>query len=83
MRAWFACTGARFVAREVEDTLGRLAAAQADRGLSASVEQNEAWAGAIEALHMAVAANGGADQRRTIALEYDLVRLERRIDSGC
>ena len=79
MRAWFACTGAALVTRPVEDTLGRLAAAQADHGLSASVEQNEAWARAIEALQAAVTANGGAGW--TIAVAYDLVRLERRIDA--
>ncbi len=79
MRAWFACTGAARVTRPVEDTLGRLAAARAHRGLSASVEQNEAWARVIESQQAAVAANGGAGW--TIALAYDLVRLERRIDA--
>ncbi|MCS6856066.1 MAG: hypothetical protein NZ523_15135, partial [Elioraea sp.] len=79
MRAWFSCTGAELLARDVEDTLGRLAAAQADRGLSASVEQNEAWARAIAALKEAVEENGG--EGWTIALEYDLARLEKRIDA--
>lgn len=79
MRAWFSCTGAELLARDVEDTLGRLAAAQADRGLSTSVEQNEAWARAIAALKEAVEENGG--EGWTIALEYDLVRLEKRIDA--
>lgn len=71
--------GAAFVVRTVKDRLGRLAAAQVDRGLSASVEQNEAWARAIETLRAAVTANAG--ERWTIALAYDLVRLERRIDA--
>jgi len=79
MRAWFACTGAELLVREPEDTLGRLAAAQADRGLAAGVEQIASSARAVAALRAAVQANDGTGW--TIAREYALIRLQKRIDA--
>ena len=79
MRAWFACTGAELLARDPRDTIGRLAAAQQSRGYAGSVDQDYAWQQQIHALAVAIAEAGG--QAWTIALEYDLLRLEKRIDA--
>jgi hypothetical protein len=66
------------VARDADDIIGRLAAAQAAQGLSASAEQIGAWEAQLARLREAVAANDGSGW--TIALEYDLIRLGKRID---
>ena len=79
MRAWFHCTGAELIARGVEDTAGRLALVQQAKGLPGSDEQGGAWLAQIAALCAAVAAAGGAGW--TVALEYDLLRLEKRADA--
>jgi hypothetical protein len=79
VRAWFTCTGAELLGREPADILGRLAAAQAAQGLSASAEQLGAWEAALARLCEAVAANDGGGW--TIALEYELIRLGKRIDA--
>jgi hypothetical protein len=80
MRAWFACTGAELLARPVEDTVGRLASAQQAQGLPGSEDQQYAWRGQVEALRHAVEATPGAGGW-IVALEYDLLRLEKRIDA--
>jgi hypothetical protein len=49
MRAWFSCSGAELLSRDPADTVGRVAAAQAARGLSATAEQAEAWHAQLEA----------------------------------
>lgn len=79
MRAWFACTGAELLARSAEDTAGRLALAQQARGFAGSEEQGGAWIAQVAALREAIAAAGGGGW--TIALEYDLLRLEKRADA--
>jgi hypothetical protein len=79
LRAWFHCTGAELLARSVEDTAGRLALAQQAKGLPGSDDQGGAWLAQIAALREAVAVSGGAGW--TIALEYDLLRLEKRADA--
>lgn len=79
MRAWFHCTGAELLARDPADTVGRLASAQQGRGFAGSPEQEAAWQRQVAALRAAVAQVGGADW--TIALEYELLRLEKRIDA--
>lgn len=79
MRAWFHCTGAGLLARDPADTVGRLASAQQARGFTGSPDQEMAWHAQIGALRRAVAALGG--EGWTIALEYDLLRLEKRIDA--
>ncbi len=79
MRAWFACTGAELLARDAADTVGRLASAQQARGFAGSVDQQAAWEDQLATLRTALAAHDSADW--TIALEYDLLRLERRIDA--
>jgi hypothetical protein len=79
MRAWFACTGAELLSRDPRDTVGRLASAQQARGYSGSPEQEHAWVGQVAALRRALAEAGG--EAWTIALEYDLLRLEKRVDA--
>jgi len=79
VRAWFACTGAELLARDPLDTVGRLASAQQARGYSGSPEQEAAWQHQIATLRTALAQHDCAGW--TIALEYDLLRLERRIDA--
>lgn len=79
MRAWFHCTGAELIARSVADTAGRLALAQQAKGLPGTDEQGGAWLAQITALRTAVAAAGGTAW--TVALEYDLLRLEKRADA--
>lgn len=79
MRAWFACTGAQLQARDPRDTVGRLASAQQERGFAGTPDQEMAWQAQVRALQMAVAACGG--EAWTVALEYDLLRLEKRIDA--
>ncbi len=79
MRAWFACTGAELLSRDPLDTVGRLASAQQARGYAGSPEQDYAWVHQVAALRSALAAGGGEDW--TVALEYDLLRLEKRVDA--
>ena len=79
MRAWFACTGAELLARDPADTVGRLASAQQGRGYAGSPDQESAWRHQIATLRSALAAHASAGW--TVALEYDLLRLERRIDA--
>src|SRR4051794_13795583 len=79
MRAWFACSGAELVARAVADTVGRLASAQQARGYAGSPDQEHAWQRQVTALRDAVREAGG--EAWTVALEYDLLRLEKRVDA--
>ncbi|MBB5690432.1 DUF2075 domain-containing protein [Roseomonas alkaliterrae] len=79
MRAWLARSGADLLAEEPAVTAGLLAAAQATRGHPGMPEQQVAWQGAIAALRDALRAAGGAAW--TVALEYDLMRLEKRADA--
>ena len=79
MRAWFACTGAELLARSAEDTAGRLALAQQAKGFAGTEDQGYAWTMQVAALRAAIAEAGGAAW--TVALEYDLLRLEKRVDA--
>jgi len=79
VRAWLSCTGAELLAREPADLVGRLAAVQAEQGLAATDAQVGAWRASLARLREALAANRGAAW--TIALEYDLIRLGKRIDA--
>jgi hypothetical protein len=79
VRAWLACTGAELLARDPADTVGRLASAQQARGYPGAADQEYAWRAQVGALRDAVA--GAAGGKWTIALEYDLLRLEKRIDA--
>jgi len=79
MRAWLTCTGAALMARDPADTLGRLAAEQQSEGHPGSPEQHYAWLHQIAALRAAILEADGAAW--TLALEYALLRLEKRIDA--
>jgi hypothetical protein len=79
VRAWFACTGAEFLARDPADTVGRLASAQQGRGFAGSAEQEAAWQHQVTTLREALRAHDSAAW--TVALEFDLMRLEKRIDA--
>jgi hypothetical protein len=78
VRAWFHCTGAELLAREAADTVGRLASAQQARGYPGTPDQEFAWRHQLAALREALR---GIGETWTIALEYDLLRLEKRIDA--
>ncbi|UFN51170.1 DUF2075 domain-containing protein [Roseomonas sp. OT10] len=79
MRAWLSCTGAALRAADPADISARLSAAQARRGLDATYAQLAAWEAAAAVLRDAVAACGG--EGWTVAFEYELLRLEKRIDA--
>lgn len=79
MRAWFACSGRDFLAGNPADIVGRLASAQQGRGFSGSAEQEGAWQHQVATLRAALAAHDSAGW--TVALEFDLLRLEKRIDA--
>ncbi len=79
MKPWFACTGTALLARDPADIAGRLAAAQAHRGFAGTADQQAAWERQVAALRDAVAEAGGAAW--TLALEYELLRLEKRVDA--
>lgn len=78
MRAWFAASVEVFRARDPADILGRLAAESALRHAGDQRAQAGAWADGIVLLRAALAdAPGGWH----LALEYDLLRLGKRIDA--
>jgi hypothetical protein len=79
VKAWFACTGAELLRRDAADTVGRLASAQQARGFPGAADQEFAWQMQVAALREAISAANG--EAWTIALEYDLLRLEKRIDA--
>lgn len=79
MRAWLARSGAGLLAEAPEVTAGLLAAAQQARGYGGSAEQQGAWQSQIAALRAAIQAVDG--EAWTVALEYDLLRLETRADA--
>lgn len=79
MRAWIARDGAALLAEQPSVTAGLLAAAQATRGHPGTPEQQAAWEDSIGALRDGLRGAGG--QRWTVALEYDLMRLEKRADA--
>ena len=79
MRAWFACTGAELLRRDPMDVVGRLASAQQGQGFAGTADQEGAWRAQLVTLCTALAEHDCADWH--IALEYDLLRLEKRIDA--
>jgi hypothetical protein len=79
MKPWFACRGADLLSMTAEDVAGRLAAHQMARRLAGEPVQLHAWQRAVTLLQGCVRGAGG--ESWTIALEYDLLRLEKRIDA--
>lgn len=79
MRAWVACTGAELLRLSPEAVSASLAASQMSRRLSGEPAQLRAWHQQVAILQDCIrAATGDA---WTVALEYDLLRLEKRIDA--
>jgi hypothetical protein len=79
MRAWLSRSGAELVAEDPAVTAGLLAGAQASRGHPGTPEQQAAWNAAIAALREGLRGADGSGW--TVALEYDLMRLEKRADA--
>jgi hypothetical protein len=79
MRAWVALTVAELGRREPADLAARLAAEQAHRGYSGTVEQQVAWEAQCVMLQRAL--RSPPDEGWWIALEFDLLRLEKRVDA--
>ena len=79
MRAWFACTGAELLALTPEVVAGALATSQMSRRLSGEPTQLTAWRAEVSLLQRCVRESGG--ESWAIALEFDLLRLEKRIDA--
>ena len=75
MRAWFAATGATFLGMAPEQPLGVLAAAQLAVGFAGTPQQFQAWTEQIAVLRAVM------QPAWTLALEYGLLRLEKRIDA--
>ncbi|MBU8538597.1 DNA/RNA helicase domain-containing protein [Falsiroseomonas tokyonensis] len=79
MRAWFACTGSELLALTPDGVAAALAASQMSRRLSGEPAQLRAWAEQVRMLQHCVREGGG--EAWTLALEFDLLRLEKRIDA--
>jgi len=79
MKAWFACTGSELLADKPENVVGRLASAQQARGLAGTPDQEAAWYDTVGAIRKLIAER--ESQNWTIAFEYELLRLEKRIDA--
>lgn len=79
MRPWIALTVAELLRSAPEGIAAALAAAQMARRLSGEPAQLRAWATQVELLQAALAGPRWAEAR--IAFEYDMLRLEKRIDA--
>ena len=79
MRAWLKLSVPEFFALGAEDVAARLAYAQAGRHGTLELTQRNAWVAMAEGLRVALAMAEAADW--TLLLEYDLLRLEKRIDA--
>ncbi|RKK03236.1 DUF2075 domain-containing protein [Pseudoroseomonas wenyumeiae] len=79
MRAWLACTGQELRAVAPEDLAAKLAVTQSRRFRGVEPEQIDSWTASLRSLRQAVMHPGG--EHWHVLLEYDLLRLERRIDA--
>ncbi|WP_431303213.1 DNA/RNA helicase domain-containing protein [Sediminicoccus sp. BL-A-41-H5] len=79
MRPWIALTVPELLRSAAEGIAAALAAAQMARRLSGEPAQLRAWVTQVELLQAALAGPRWADAR--IAFEYDMLRLEKRIDA--
>ena len=78
MRAWFHCCGTELLGLTPDEIAARLAAQQMSRRLSGEPAQLRAWREQVTILQAAIREAHGEPWR--IAFEYDLLRLEKRID---
>lgn len=79
MMAWLDCGGRDLRHAAPEDLAAKLAVTQSRRFRGVEAEQIESWAASLQALRNAVMHPGG--EHWHVLLEYDLLRLERRIDA--
>ncbi|HWX50097.1 MAG TPA: DUF2075 domain-containing protein [Roseomonas sp.] len=79
MRSWVSTSGAALLRAEAADWAARLAAAQARQLREVQPAQLESWLALIRLLQEALQRAGGASW--TVLLEFDLLRLEKRIDA--
>ena len=79
MKAWLSSDAESFLARPAMDWADRLASAQARRHREVQPAQIESWLGLIQLLQQAI--RGAQGRGWTVILEYDLLRLEKRIDA--
>lgn len=77
MRAWVSLSAAEFRALAPQEIAARLAYAQASRHPTLEVTQRSAWEAEARLLHAALAE---APASWRVLFEYDLLRLEKRID---
>lgn len=79
MRAWLALQVPEFLKRTPAEIAGTLAAAQMSRRLSGEPAQLYAWEEEVTVLQRVLAKPKWQDA--TVALEYEMLRLEKRIDA--
>ncbi len=79
MRPWLSLTVPELRQRRPQDVAAALAAAQMARRLSGEPAQLRAWATQVSLLQAALA--GPRWDGASLAFEYDMLRLERRIDA--
>lgn len=79
MRPWLARSGAELLGEDPSTTVGLLSAAQQERGYTGSSGQAMAWQQQVARLREAVSFNAG--NAWMVAIEYELLRLEKRIDA--
>ena len=79
MRAWLTLTIPELLAREAESLAAELAYAQAARHATLEMAQRSAWADMIRTLQTTLAMP--AAEGWVLLLEYDLLRLHKRIDA--
>jgi hypothetical protein len=79
MRAWFDCPAAAFLRRSPDEVAAQLAATQMSRRLAGEPTQLGAWRQQVAILQAAI--HEAAGEGWHVALEYELLRLEKRIDA--
>jgi hypothetical protein len=79
MRAWLTLTVSDLRDRKPDEIAAKLAAAQMSRRLSGEPAQLRAWEVEVAVLQRALAAFHWKDA--TVAFEYEILRLEKRIDA--
>lgn len=83
MAAWLALKVEDFLAGSIDDLSGRLAGKAAERNLSATSQQLDAWVESIDFLRTALQALSATDSVRDwgVLLEYEIPRRGRRPDA--
>jgi hypothetical protein len=78
VRAWLSLPVGEFLTLSPHEVAGRLAYAQASRHATLELAQRNAWEAEVGILHLALA---GADPGWRLLFEFDLLRLEKRVDA--